>query len=212
MSKIYNVYWIHREQDTDITQNGYIGISCNVKSRLLEHKRSGNQHLTNAFNKYKDIRLSILLQGTKEYCSFIEEKLRPNQNIGWNIEKGGGIPPSWFGKKRVSKPRSEETKQKISNTMKGRVLTATHLANLKQPKTETHKFNLKKPKKDSTNIALSNKLRSKTYLISTKTESFLITNLKQWCKDNDLCSVQIHKLKSGKIQTYAGYTNCEVIT
>lgn len=47
------------------------------------------------------------MKGTAEYCYEIEEKLRPNDHIGWNIMQGGGKPPltDWTGRKHTEKSR-----------------------------------------------------------------------------------------------------------
>src|ERR1035438_7782775 len=88
------LYWIHLPFHESL-QEGYIGVSNNPKRRLREHKRSKqNPHLTRAFAKYKDnMTLTILLEGSDNYCLEIEEKLRPTNQMGWNIVKGGGKPP-----------------------------------------------------------------------------------------------------------------------
>lgn len=109
------LYWIHRPDHTDLLCEGYIGVSKNPTKRLIEHRSSKqNPHLTKAFQKYKDIVHTILMEGDEAYCYEIEEKLRPNNQIGWNIVKGGVEPPSWSGKNH-----SEETKTKISLTSRG---------------------------------------------------------------------------------------------
>jgi hypothetical protein len=81
---------------------GYIGITKHGRQerRLWEHKNvSQNPHLLNALDKY-DVVQNILLIADKNYCKDIEQKLRPEINIGWNIVTGGGLPPSFKGKKR----------------------------------------------------------------------------------------------------------------
>lgn len=89
---MYYVYWL-KLPGFNLDQ-GYIGISHNCKERLSGHKRKTNAHLKNAFAKYgEQIKQVILLAGTKEYCLLMEEKLRPTEDIGWNIVKGGGMPP-----------------------------------------------------------------------------------------------------------------------
>lgn len=103
------VYWIHTPNHTDIFSEGYIGVSNRLDRRLYEHKWcKQNPHLTNAFNKYKDIVHTILIQGPEAYCYDVESKLRPDTEIGWNINKGGAKPPSSKGLKR-----SIEHKDKI---------------------------------------------------------------------------------------------------
>lgn len=94
------VYWLHLPDHTDIWTEGYIGVTNNVTQRLNFHKkRKQNPHLRNAFQKYPDIGVTVLLEGDEAYCFDIEAKLRPQTNLGWNINVGGSKPPSRKGKK-----------------------------------------------------------------------------------------------------------------
>jgi hypothetical protein len=123
-SGIMCVYWLRCEDHTDMFSQGYIGITKHGRQerRLWEHKNvSQNSHLLNALDKY-DVVQDILLIADEDYCKDIEQKLRPEINIGWNIVTGGGLPPSFKGKKRsaefVEKARtrkdSDQTKLKKS--------------------------------------------------------------------------------------------------
>src|ERR1017187_2103705 len=88
------LYWLHLPTHIDIMSEGYIGVTNRLKRRLTEHKStSENIHLQRAFIKYKNITHTILLEGGDDYCYEIEEKLRPHDKIGWNINKGGIKPP-----------------------------------------------------------------------------------------------------------------------
>lgn len=118
------VYWLHCADHTDMFSQGYIGITKRgrEKRRFWEHKVVGqNPHLSNALNKY-DVVQDILVIADEGYCLNVEQKLRPNASIGWNIVAGGGLPPSFKGKKRsaefVAKARlrkdSDETRLKKS--------------------------------------------------------------------------------------------------
>jgi len=101
---IYNLYWLHLPGHMDIFTEGYVGITKNPKYRLKQHKTyTKNQHLKNAFIKYGDqIQFDIIIENhTIDYCKQIEEELRQEKNIGWNIAKGGGIPPNVKGIKRT---------------------------------------------------------------------------------------------------------------
>ncbi len=129
---IYIVYWIHRSCHTNILVEGYIGVTDNLSNRLKYHiNKNQNQHLKRAFDKYDDFTISIItLNWSRSYCDYIEYLLRPEKNIGYNIAIGGGKPPSPKGKigNRKGKPsprkgisRTEEEKNKISKTAKGRI-------------------------------------------------------------------------------------------
>ena len=119
------VYWIHHPSHADIFSQGYVGVSVNFDTRLRTHKRAKqNAHLRNAINKYgwdNLVKRTVLIADT-DYCLDVETKLRSKDDIGWNITKGGGMPPNATGKTWTSTkpawnkglPLSEETKQKIS--------------------------------------------------------------------------------------------------
>ena len=108
------VYWIHLPEHTDMFTQGYIGVSKNTKKRWASHKYSSeNPHLLRAIKKYgwDNLIKEVLLMADKAYCLLMETKLRPSDKIGWNIVKGGGMPPQT--KWNLGKHLSEETKAKI---------------------------------------------------------------------------------------------------
>lgn len=110
-----SVYWIKHVSHTDVTCEGYVGVSSNTKKRFGAHKRTTeNAHLTHAINKYgwDNLEKTILVVSDKAYCFDLERKLRPENKIGWNIAAGGGNPPvtRWNQGKRLS----DETRKKIS--------------------------------------------------------------------------------------------------
>ena len=126
-----SVYWIRCADHTDITKQGYVGISKNVTTRLNHHiKKKQNQHLENAANLHgwDNLVKEIVVISTREYCLELETKLRPTKSIGWNIAVGGGNPPSDFGvkfkkghvgwKKGMVTP--DDVRKKISASLTGR--------------------------------------------------------------------------------------------
>jgi group I intron endonuclease len=132
----YSLYHIGIDPDLN---TGYIGITCNPKARFIQHgysKTRSNTHLKNALLKYgKDVFKRIVVSNLdKEAAELLEEMLRPKPNMGWNITKGGGIPPNPKGKERSAEYRSNISKAKIgaNNPMYGRKVTfsETHRKNL----------------------------------------------------------------------------------
>lgn len=97
----YYVYWIKSKDHSDPYQEGYIGITNNLKRRFKYHsslKYSDNRNLLEGINGGAS--LEILHEcKCKLSALLIEEKYRPEDCIGWNINKGGSIPPSNLGKK-----------------------------------------------------------------------------------------------------------------
>lgn len=91
------VYWIHKKEHTDILTEGYVGVTCDIDTRLEFHtKRNKNHKLRNAINKYKnEIAVDIVYEFQTEKEALEKEiELRPNPFIGWNLAEGGGKPPS----------------------------------------------------------------------------------------------------------------------
>ena len=146
------VYWVHLKKHTDILSEGYVGITeVGVKERFSTHlkeSKSKDYPIHKAIRKYGDeLIVTTVCQCSTDYALFLEAKLRPSEKIGWNLVRGGGLPPSHKGKKRSTefiqklKERmknstflseynkthktviTDETKLKISNTMKGRSLS-----------------------------------------------------------------------------------------
>jgi predicted GIY-YIG superfamily endonuclease len=99
---IYNLYWIHQKDHTDMFTQGYIGITCRLKQRLYRHKKfTQNTHLKNAVKKYgwDNLVKTVILIADETYCLMVESQLRSLKNIGWNIIEGGGKPPLATGNK-----------------------------------------------------------------------------------------------------------------
>jgi group I intron endonuclease len=141
MKETYSVYHIHVEPNLN---TGYIGISKNVELRFSQHtwkRKKTNEHLKNALAKYGDaVKFSVIVEGLDfEAASLIEEVLRPEPNIGWNIAAGGNIPPNPKGKIRSSEYRENISKAKLGekNPMFGKKVDFS----------ETHRQNLSKATK-----------------------------------------------------------------
>lgn len=96
------VYWIRHRDHTDILTEGYIGITNrSVSYRLKEHYRivrsidAPNDNVTvsivhKAMYKYKDdIIVDTICECDHDYALWLENKIRPLPNIGWNISVGG---------------------------------------------------------------------------------------------------------------------------
>jgi predicted GIY-YIG superfamily endonuclease len=97
---MYTVYWIKSSEHQDPFKEGYVGItSKQVEERFKEHKHNNkNKHLKNRCRK-EDVEIVKLVEKLDENeAKKIETEYRPSENIGWNINKGGDIPPSRKGK------------------------------------------------------------------------------------------------------------------
>jgi hypothetical protein len=103
------VYWIRAPHHSNMTLEGYVGVSKNAKKRWLyghnwAHRkgRHDNPRLANAISKYgwDNLIKTVLVVADENYCYDLERKLRPEDSIGWNLVTGGGKPP-------ITKPRGE---------------------------------------------------------------------------------------------------------
>lgn len=151
-SQIAYVYWIRLPEHTDVLTQGYVGVSINPSYRFWEHRNDVkrgthcNAYLSRVILKYNDKLIqSVILKGTTEFCYFIEEKLRSESCIGWNLNKGGICPPSSKGKtlstehkKKIGQSNkgkrhshNEISKKKISNFNKGKVISNEHKQQIK---------------------------------------------------------------------------------
>lgn len=136
------VYWIKHKNHKDIKTEGYVGISINPEKRFKNHiSYDANKHLRNALIKYKDdITIQIVIEEEKDFCLLLEEELRPNDNIGWNIVKGGGLPPNIKGmktprkKKPIRQPLKQSTKEKISKSLKAKGFKGKKRGPLNKPR------------------------------------------------------------------------------
>jgi predicted GIY-YIG superfamily endonuclease len=130
-----SVYWIHHPEHTDMFTQGYVGITNNTKKRFEGHKnRPANAHLKHAIKKYgwDNLLKTVILVADETYCLMIETKLRAENKIGWNLVKGGGMPPifnksGWKHTKEsneknrlahLGKTHSIESRKKISEGLK----------------------------------------------------------------------------------------------
>ena len=92
------VYWIHKPEHTDITKQGYIGITNKLaRERWVAHQSASRHNpdancavVNRAIRKHHNLIYEIVLVAdTREYCERIEGLLRPTNRIGWNIARGG---------------------------------------------------------------------------------------------------------------------------
>lgn len=118
------VYWIRKQSHTDMFSEGYIGVtSRTAQERYQEHiyaaqcrkgKKSVIHKAIIALGK-DNLVVQTICKCTEEYAYWLENKLRPEPNTGWNVSTGGEKPPGVKGL-----PVSEETRKKLSKAQKGK--------------------------------------------------------------------------------------------
>lgn len=125
----YCLYWIHYPDQTSPESEGYIGITSDFSKRIQTHsKYTRYAHIK---NRIESGAVATILQEnlTKEQAESLEAKYRPEENIGWNIAKGGNIPPSRKGKvspktKLLGEDRTErqkESSKKLAESRSGKM-------------------------------------------------------------------------------------------
>ena len=102
------IYWIHGPTETDITTEGYIGVTQNLARRLRQHK----------WMEPDDEAAIVFTTDTIEEAYVLEARLRPHRDIGRNVAPGG--------KGGVSKEKTPEWKANISQAHKGKKHTPEH--------------------------------------------------------------------------------------
>jgi len=154
-----SVYWIRAPHHSDFRAEGYVGVARDAIKRwkyghlsAQKHNRHDNPKLANAIAKYgwDNLVKEVLVIAPEDYCYDLEQRLRPEEAIGWNLTVGGGRPPitkprgpnyvnplkgvsrpaPWlFGLAPANKGKkaSEATRAKLSAAKKGTKQTLGHL-------------------------------------------------------------------------------------
>lgn len=117
---MYKLYWIKYPNYTNPNTEGYIGItSQTIHKRFTDHKSNTKNKLLSNRCKKEIVEIVCLHEGlSKEQAKFLEEFYRPYENIGWNMNKGGDLPPSREGKvsqKSILKGEERTEKQKLAS-------------------------------------------------------------------------------------------------
>jgi len=115
-------YVYHIAKEGAGLDEGYIGISSEPKERWSRHKSKNsdsNPILKRAIKKHNPSFKIIASFDTLEEALWQELTLRPFDRIGWNLTKGGGIPPSVGGWNR-GKSTPKKVREKQSKARQGR--------------------------------------------------------------------------------------------
>ena len=210
----YFVYWIHKETHKDPYVEGYIGISNDPTRRFKEHsKNKQKSYVTNAIKS--GAVMSVLYENVEiETAKQIEETFRPNENIGWNVAKGGGVPPpgNWdmvnssielkIKAAEALKKRKQEigyTEAELSNIENARNRAKSGLHKIPHSEETKKLFSEQKKQlfKDKTKHPMYGRTSYK--LFSPSGEIFIVKeDFKQWCKNNGLNASNIRAVALGK--------------
>lgn len=146
------LYWIHYPEHSDPMTEGYIGITKDLKRRFKAHSISDNKKVR--YGIKKGAKMSVIGQfNTKENALTEEQRLRPSEQIGWNIVPGGGAPPAnpWNKGRKGRQPNhntsglskghgwNRGTKGVMKAWNKGLTGAQKHSEETKQKMSESHK-------------------------------------------------------------------------
>lgn len=146
-----------------------------------------------------------------------------------SIEGTRNVDPGWvksvsnsrlFEHHKALRPRhSIETKAKMSAAHKGKILSIeTKLrmsaAALLQSKETRRKKSvaLKGKKKSPSHIQNMIAHKMKRWCLRTPTQEYIITNLRQFCRDNQLDQGAMIRLSTGKVHRHKDFVYCAVLT
>lgn len=127
---MYTLYWIKNTEYKNPLTEGYIGITKQtLHKRFEDHKNNHkNKHLKNRCRQSNTFILPLAENLSKSEAQELELKYRPKENIGWNIAKGGDIPPSRKGK--VSKKSLLKGEDRTAKQIRGHKLQSEKMKEL----------------------------------------------------------------------------------
>lgn len=199
----------------------YIGSSLNLKYRINRHfndlkkHKHASKHLQNAYDKYGEDKFKIIyleeydtgeltLQELLLREQYYLDTLKPwDRKIGFNTCPKAGNPNSGNlseeTKRKISEANkgrivSEETRKKIGNSNRGKKMPISAINKIKQSK-----IGLKQTEE---NIAK----RAKEYsFIDQNGNIYVGKNLKRFCEEHDLHRLNMKKVLTGERKSHHGF-------
>jgi hypothetical protein len=201
MKRVSGIYQIQNI----ITSKVYIGSSVNIRGRWNQHLhtlrkgRHHSRHLQNAWDKYGEksfifsvielvVDVSLLVQREQYYL----DSIRPyDREVGYNCS-----PTAESSRGAVRRPVSQETRAKLSQMNKGRVILWNEkISRAKKGKPQTAPNANRRPIK-AINLQTKEEIRFE----SAHDAARFLNNLK--------CYSRIHQVCKGKRAQVHGYTFC----
>lgn len=162
------VYWLFDDTCVCPWRHGYVGITTRWPGRLKRHRQRFGS----------GIRWQLLFSGAKTECRLLEYQLRPDLNIGWNVNPGGMMSPRLGGvvpsdvrekmrqsakRRHQQHPMSEQTRERLRIASTGR----TNRGRIGQKKTleERERISRSKqgiPKSEQHRLKMSQRMQGKT--------------------------------------------------
>jgi hypothetical protein len=141
---MYKIYWIKYPEYSDPLKEGYIGLtSQTIEKRFMDHKSNKKNKLLANRCKKENVEIICLQENlTEDQAKLIEENYRPTENIGWNINKGGDLPPSRKGKispKSLLKGDNRTEKQKQGSIKRSEKIRGNKFSSQRKEKVDHSK-------------------------------------------------------------------------
>lgn len=153
-----------------INSKVYVGQAININRRWKQHKyklkknKHTNKHLQNAWNKYGEENFEfMILEICNEY--FLDKKEKYYIRQLYSILKNFGYNKIYGGK---SNRHTEETKKKISEGNKGKIVTEESRIRMSKSHKGEIPWNKNIPRDEETKRKISNTLKGRTLTEETK--------------------------------------------
>jgi hypothetical protein len=180
------MFYVYHISDSQNLNNGYIGVTNNLKRRWNSHIKSQYKiglHIRQNFWSFGE-NMKVVFSGTEKECYELEITLRPSPNIGLNESAGGSGGDKYVS---LTEEKKKQRNKKISEKLKGRDVT----------------WGKKISKTRITNkiAAAANNGRAKKWkLISPNNDEFLIHgNLEKFCLNNNLSKGVLLRNKNKRV-------------
>jgi len=183
---------------------GYIGITNNPQRRWGAHgtKNNTNALFKNKLKKHSEKIIRVILDvfETRHEALWLEKTLRPLPAIGWNLQAGGG----------PSSDMSNETKAKISTSLKGRNVSVMTEAGKRawQEKMVGRKASIETKKKLSDcRIGRDNPAARPVNIYSYPDNSLVSSDvlMADFCKANSLHKGHLCDTAKGNLRQHKGF-------
>lgn len=211
----------------------YVGSSKNLKNRLNRHlwylkkNTHSNSHLQRAWNKYGEDKfefsvlefvpdVNILLEREQHYMNLY---LSYKRDFGYNILPIAGssenmteetrqkMSKSHKGQRAWNKgiPQTQEVKDKLSKSQKGRPAWNKGIHRTQETRDKISKYLEGKPRIQEDKDKIAKSLSKNWVVIDPMGKEYNITNLRKFCRENNLHSGAMVEVSKGKCSQHKGW-------
>lgn len=209
---MHTVYHICRKQDKHNNNKGYIGVTCNLKKRIIKHKSEPvNWKMKMALSKYTDL-VAYPLKKFKDRDSALEYEgtLRPKNNMGWNIMRGGFISATGVKRteKHIKKIRDTASKSywiTFPDGKKKKIKNLTKFARDNGIKMHSARASGKIGEFTYKRVGNQEFKQNRYIVTNPEGEEIKVNWLTLFCKENKLTKQRMYALANGEGKTHKGW-------